>query len=61
MTHDWKELYVDTNMKVIGKHVALKFVDENGDEHEFRLNQSNVKWLRKALKRGIELAEMNEM
>lgn len=58
MVHDWRSMFVDTHSERIGRHVILKFVDENGEVHEYRLNATNVKWLREALKRGIKLAKM---
>ena len=60
MKHDWRSMYVDTDTKNVGKHVILKFVDENGEENEYRLNRANVDWLREALKRGKKLAEMGD-
>lgn len=60
MKHDWRSMYVDTDTKNVGKHVILKFVDENGEENEYRLNSANVNWLREALKRGKKLAEMGD-
>lgn len=58
--HDWRSMYVDTDTKNIGKLVILKFVDENGEENEYRLNSANVDWLREALKRGKKLAKMGD-
>ncbi len=58
MVHDWRSIFVDTNTERNGRHVILKFVDENGESHEFRLNSMNVNWLREALKRGKRLAKM---
>lgn len=60
MKHDWRSMYVDTDTKNVGKFVILKFVDENGEEHEYRLNSANVDWLRRSLKRGKKLAEMGD-
>ena len=60
MKHDWRSMYVDTDTKNVGKHVILKFVDENGEENEYRLNSANVNWLREALKHGKKLAEMGD-
>lgn len=60
MIHDWRSMYVDTDTKNVGKLVILKFVDENGEENEFRLNSTNVDWIREALKRGKKLAEMGD-
>lgn len=60
MKHDWISVYVDTDTKNIGKLVILKFVDENGEENEYRLNSANVDWLREALKRGKKLAKMGD-
>ena len=58
MVHDWKSMFVDTNTEKIGRHVILKFLDENGETHEYRLNGMNVDWLREALKRGKKLSKM---
>lgn len=58
MVHDWRSMFVDTDSERLGKHVNLKFIDENGEIHEFRLNSYNVNWLREALKRGKKLAKM---
>lgn len=60
MNHNWRSMYVDTDTKNVGKHVILKFVDENGEENEYRLNSANVDWLREALKRGKKLAKMGD-
>ena len=51
-------MFVDTNTEKIGRHVILKFLDENGETHEYRLNGMNVDWLREALKRGKKLSKM---
>lgn len=58
MVHDWRSMYVDTNTERNGRHVILRFVDEDGQSHEYRLNGMNVNWLREALKRGKRLAKM---
>lgn len=42
MVHDWRSMFVDTDSEYLGRHVNLKFVDENGETHEFRLNGYNV-------------------
>lgn len=58
MLHDWNSMYVDTNTERNGRHVILRFVDEDGQSHEYHLNAMNVNWLREALKRGLKLAKM---
>lgn len=60
MIHNWRSMYVDTDTKNVGKLVILKFVDENGEENEFRLDSTNVDWIREALKRGKKLAKMGD-
>ena len=45
MVHDWRSMYVDTNTERNGRHVILRFVDEDGQSHEYRLNGMNVNWL----------------
>lgn len=56
--HNWRSMFVDTDTGRIGRHVILRFVDEDGETHEYRLNGCNVNWLRDALKKGKKLAKM---
>ena len=37
MLHDWNSMYVDTNTERNGRHVILRFVDDDGEPHECQL------------------------
>lgn len=60
MVHDWNTMYVDTDTQNLGRFVILSIRDENGEVHDYRFRAKNIKWLRKALKRGMKLAKMGD-
>lgn len=59
MIHDWRSMFVDTDTRN-GKDVILKFIDWDGKEDVYYLNDVNINWLRKALKRGRKLVKISD-
>lgn len=61
MVHEWNKIYVDTDTEKVGNRIILRFVDNDGTTHEYRLKPDNVIWVREALKRAKKLAKMNDI